>query len=130
MIEEDWKRSGTGEQNRFFCVCEGSNEKEGAAAKKVDAWEERLDGEVGNLKIEFEERISAIESKFSNLEEMMKMMLEFQVKTASSEARTPLTIDWSSGGNPNIGTRREDRELEILEEEDEMPPLDPLPRRE
>ncbi|KAL0918237.1 hypothetical protein M5K25_010235 [Dendrobium thyrsiflorum] len=50
------------------------------AAKKVEALEERLDGEVGNMKSEFGERISAIKGRFSNLEEMMKKMIATLVK--------------------------------------------------
>ncbi|KAL0907045.1 hypothetical protein M5K25_025583 [Dendrobium thyrsiflorum] len=61
------------------------------AAKKVNALEERLDEKVENLKSEFEERILALEGKLSNLKEMMKMVIEFQTKTESSEARALLT---------------------------------------
>ncbi|KAL0924131.1 hypothetical protein M5K25_004937 [Dendrobium thyrsiflorum] len=78
--------------------------------KKVDALEEKLEGEIGLFKSEVEERISSMEERFSNLENMMKKILELHTQPATSEARAPAGGQ-ESGGNPNIGKMRDDREV-------------------
>ncbi|KAH0454223.1 hypothetical protein IEQ34_016147 [Dendrobium chrysotoxum] len=70
-----------------------------------------------------------VEGKFAILEEMMRKMLEFQTKTTSSEARKVATGQ-ESGKNPNPMRRREDQDVKILERDERMPPLEPIPREE
>ncbi|KAL0917440.1 hypothetical protein M5K25_012501 [Dendrobium thyrsiflorum] len=46
------------------------------AAKKIDALEERLEGEMSQIKTTVEDRISSMEDKFSDLQEMVKKAAE------------------------------------------------------
>ncbi|KAI0503976.1 hypothetical protein KFK09_014923 [Dendrobium nobile] len=71
------------------------------ALKKVDILEEKLEGEVGQFKSEVEESISSMEGRFSNLEDMMKKILELHTQLATSKARAPMGGQ-GNGGNPNI----------------------------
>ncbi|KAL0908182.1 hypothetical protein M5K25_022659 [Dendrobium thyrsiflorum] len=103
------------------------------AGRKVEV----LEGEIGQLKTDFEEKISDFQNKFTSihekmdgrfaaLKEMMKKMLEGKQKTATSET----TDDHGRGGNPNPFGGRENPEVEVLEGDDGMPPLEPLSREE
>ncbi|KAH0448373.1 hypothetical protein IEQ34_022173 [Dendrobium chrysotoxum] len=90
-------------------------------AKKVDVLEERLEGEIGQLKTETSDlhaqlsdvkiQISAIHKKmdgnFSSLGDMLKKLLEGQSKTASSEARDASGKP-GSGENSNPISQKED----------------------
>ncbi|KAL0913899.1 hypothetical protein M5K25_017391 [Dendrobium thyrsiflorum] len=93
-------------------------------AKKVDALEERLEGEMSQIKATVEGRISSMEDKFSNLEVMMKKALELHNPTVASEARV------SVGGNTNYGSHRDDHDVEILEGEERRPLQEPIQREE
>ncbi|KAI0511777.1 hypothetical protein KFK09_012409 [Dendrobium nobile] len=66
--------------------------------------------------------MTSMEEKYSNLEGMINKLLEFHTQQTTSEARASL-IGLESGGNPNVETMREDREVEVLGEEEEMPSL-------
>ncbi|KAL0907063.1 hypothetical protein M5K25_025603 [Dendrobium thyrsiflorum] len=69
--------------------------------KKVDVLEERIEGEVSQLKAAFEVRISLMEDMFYNIEEMMKKVLDLHVQPTASKERTPI------GGNANSINRRD-----------------------
>ncbi|KAL0913294.1 hypothetical protein M5K25_016742 [Dendrobium thyrsiflorum] len=99
-----------------------------------------LEGEVRQLKLEFEKKVSELETqilaihdkingKFAIIEEMMRKMLEVQTKMMLLEARGAIGGQ-ESEENPNPIRRREDQELEILDGEDRMPPLEPILRKE
>ncbi|KAL0928155.1 hypothetical protein M5K25_000022 [Dendrobium thyrsiflorum] len=102
-------------------------------AKKVEV----LEGELGQLKTDFEEKILDFQNQFSSihekmdgrfaaLEDLMKKMIDDKQKPASSE-----TIGGHGrGGNPNPLWGRENSEVEVLEGDDGMPPLEPLSREE
>ncbi|PKU65163.1 hypothetical protein MA16_Dca004779 [Dendrobium catenatum] len=60
---------------------------------------------------------------------MMKKLLEKKTNPTSSEARET-TGDHDVGGNPNPLRGRRNPDVEILEGEDDMPPLEPLSREE
>ncbi|KAL0904463.1 hypothetical protein M5K25_026580 [Dendrobium thyrsiflorum] len=66
-----------------------------------------------------------MDGRFVALEEMMKKMLEDKQRTATSE-----NTGNHERGNPNRFRGRENPEVEVLEEEDGMPPLEPLSREE
>ncbi|KAL0914019.1 hypothetical protein M5K25_017516 [Dendrobium thyrsiflorum] len=103
------------------------------AGRKVEV----LEGELGQIKTDFEEKISNFQNKFSSihekmdgrfaaLEDLMKKMIDDKQKPASSE-----TIGGHGrGGNPNPSGGRENPEVEVLEGDDGMPPLEPLSREE
>ncbi|KAL0923472.1 hypothetical protein M5K25_007530 [Dendrobium thyrsiflorum] len=103
------------------------------AGRKVEV----LEGELGQLKTDFEEKISDFQNQFSSihekmdgrfaaLEDLMKKMIDDKQKLASSE-----TIGGHGrGGNPNPSRGRENPEVEVLEGDDGMPPLEPLSREE
>lgn len=96
------------------------------AGRRVEVLEERFEGEVGQLRTDLgslNERFIAMEEKFGNLEEMLKRSLELQTKAADARGRE---VGQGGGGNH---MPREDGEVEILEEEEGIPPLEPLPRR-
>ncbi|KAL0916282.1 hypothetical protein M5K25_013778 [Dendrobium thyrsiflorum] len=67
--------------------------------------------------------------RFAVVEEMLKKLLEDKSKTIVPDTRVA-TGDQRSGGNPNMFRGRENQEVEILEGEDAMPPLEPLSREE
>ncbi|PKU62890.1 hypothetical protein MA16_Dca028184 [Dendrobium catenatum] len=105
------------------------------AGRKVEI----LEWEIGQLKSDCVEKNlyfkklyfaihEKINEKFAIMEELMIKMLEFQTKMVSSKVGGP-TRDHGSGGNPNPITRGKDQKVEMLEEEEKMPPLEPLPRR-
>ncbi|KAH0470131.1 hypothetical protein IEQ34_001689 [Dendrobium chrysotoxum] len=55
------------------------------ARRRVESLEEKLEGEVGQLRVDMRsmnERISAIEGRFGNLEDMMKKIIEMQSKAS------------------------------------------------
>ncbi|KAL0915362.1 hypothetical protein M5K25_015774 [Dendrobium thyrsiflorum] len=79
------------------------------AAKKVDALEERLEGEMSQIKAMVENRISSVENKVSDLHTMKKKILENQI--AASEPIEPVGKTTSS-----VYHRRDD-EMEIMEEQ-------------
>ncbi|KAH0456489.1 hypothetical protein IEQ34_014396 [Dendrobium chrysotoxum] len=56
-------------------------------AKKVDALEEGLEGEMNQSKTTVEERISSMEGQVADLRDMMKKMLETHNQTAASVAK-------------------------------------------
>ncbi|KAL0913836.1 hypothetical protein M5K25_017326 [Dendrobium thyrsiflorum] len=103
------------------------------AGRKVEV----LEGELGQLKTDFEEKISDFQNQFSSihekmdgrfaaLEDLMKKMIDDKQKPASSE-----TIGGHGrGGDPNPFRGRENPEVEVLEGDDGMPPLEPLSREE
>ncbi|KAL0920850.1 hypothetical protein M5K25_007865 [Dendrobium thyrsiflorum] len=99
------------------------------SSKKVDALEEKLEGKVGQFKSEVEKMISSMEGRFSNLEDMMNKILELHTQPEISQARA-LVGGQGSGGNPDIDTMRDDREVEILGDRENMPPLEMITRRE
>ncbi|KAL0922554.1 hypothetical protein M5K25_006545 [Dendrobium thyrsiflorum] len=68
------------------------------AAKKVDALEERLEGEMNQIKTTVEERMSSMEGQVADLRDMIKKMLEVHNQTTASVARN-----------------REEEEAEIVE---------------
>ncbi|KAL0911561.1 hypothetical protein M5K25_019710 [Dendrobium thyrsiflorum] len=67
-----------------------------------------------------------MDGRFAALEEMMKKMLEDKQKMTTSKT----TVNHGRGGNPNPFRGRENSEVEVLEGEDGMPPLEPLSREE
>ncbi|KAL0921448.1 hypothetical protein M5K25_008521 [Dendrobium thyrsiflorum] len=80
--------------------------------------------------IDFQNQFSSIHEKidgrFAALEDLMKKMIDDKQKPASSE-----TIGGPGrGGNPNPSGGRENPEVEVLEGDDGMPPLEPLSREE
>ncbi|KAL0915605.1 hypothetical protein M5K25_016034 [Dendrobium thyrsiflorum] len=103
------------------------------AGRKVEV----LEGELGQLKTDFEEKISDFQNQFSSihekmdgrfaaLEDLMKKMIDDKQKPASSK-----TIGGHGrGGDPNPSRGRENPEVEVLEGDDGMPPLEPLSREE
>ncbi|KAL0902927.1 hypothetical protein M5K25_028383 [Dendrobium thyrsiflorum] len=106
------------------------------AGKKVDV----LEGEIGQLKTDLEGRFSdfqnqistnnkKMEGKFVIMEEMLKKLLKMKTAPATSEARGT-NGDYRRRGNPNLFKGRENPDVEVLEGEDGMPPLEPLSREE
>ncbi|KAL0906076.1 hypothetical protein M5K25_024538 [Dendrobium thyrsiflorum] len=106
------------------------------AGKKVEV----LEGEIGQLKSDLEEKFSdfqnqissnneKMEGKFAVMEEMLKKLLEVKTAPATSEARETIGGHGRSG-NPNMFRVKENPEVEILEGEDGMPPLEPIYREE
>ncbi|KAL0928004.1 hypothetical protein M5K25_002236 [Dendrobium thyrsiflorum] len=113
------------------------------AAKKVDALEERLEGEIGQMKSEIsnlqtqvsdlKKEISVIhvkiDSNFSILGEMFKKLLEGQSKTASLGTR-------EASDNPGSGEtskpikQREDQEVETRKREKRIPSVEPISMEE
>ncbi|KAL0908652.1 hypothetical protein M5K25_023157 [Dendrobium thyrsiflorum] len=72
------------------------------AAKKVDALEERLEGEMSQIKATMEDRISSVEDKVSDLHAMMKKLLENQIQTAGKTQFLIVvggTMKWKSWRN-------------------------------
>ncbi|KAL0921419.1 hypothetical protein M5K25_008486 [Dendrobium thyrsiflorum] len=103
------------------------------AGRKVEV----LEGELGQLKTDFEEKVSDFQNQFSTihekidgrfaaLEDLMKKMIEDKQKPATSET----TGGHGRGGSPNPFRGRENPEVEVLEGNDGMPPLEPLSREE
>ncbi|KAL0917940.1 hypothetical protein M5K25_013049 [Dendrobium thyrsiflorum] len=104
--------------------------------RKVEVLEE----EIGQLKTDFEEKISdfqnqfatihkKIDGRFAALEDLMKKMLEDKQKPATSESKET-TDSHGMGGNSNTFRRRVNPEVEVLEGDDGMPPLEPLSMEE
>ncbi|KAL0904196.1 hypothetical protein M5K25_026272 [Dendrobium thyrsiflorum] len=67
------------------------------AAKKVDELEERLEGEMSQMKATVEDRISFVEDKVSSVEakifdlhEMVKKILKNQIQMVTSETKGPM----------------------------------------
>ncbi|KAL0904110.1 hypothetical protein M5K25_026184 [Dendrobium thyrsiflorum] len=70
-----------------------------------------------------------MDGRFAALEDLMKKMLEDKQKPATSESKK--AIGGHGGGrNPNPFRGRENPEVEVLEGDDGMPPLEPLSREE
>ncbi|KAL0921336.1 hypothetical protein M5K25_008399 [Dendrobium thyrsiflorum] len=99
-----------------------------------------LEKEIGQLKIDFEEKISdfqnqfafiheKMDGRFAVLENMMNKMLEDKKKPATSKSKET-TGSHGRGGNPNPFRGRKNSEVEILEGDYGMPPLEPLSREE
>ncbi|KAI0510225.1 hypothetical protein KFK09_010826 [Dendrobium nobile] len=102
------------------------------AGKKVEA----LEGEFGQLKTDLEGKFMEIstnnerlEGRFAAMEEMMKKLLEMKTHPDTSEVRET-TDGHGVGGNPNPVRGRRNPEVEILEGDDDMPPLEPFSREE
>ncbi|KAL0904718.1 hypothetical protein M5K25_026859 [Dendrobium thyrsiflorum] len=70
-----------------------------------------------------------MEGKFAVMEEMLKKLLELKTNPVTSEASETIG-GHERGGNPNMSRGRENQEIEILEGEDGLPPLEPLSREE
>ncbi|KAL0909549.1 hypothetical protein M5K25_020427 [Dendrobium thyrsiflorum] len=96
----------------------------GMTAKKVDALEERLEGEMNQIKENVEERMSSMEGQVADLRDMMKKMLEFQTQSAASDAKGP------EAKNTNSEIHREEEEVEIVEGRRGRPHLEPFQREE
>ncbi|KAL0923209.1 hypothetical protein M5K25_007254 [Dendrobium thyrsiflorum] len=96
----------------------------GMAAKKVDALEERLEGEMNQIKETVEERMSSMEGQVADLRDMMKKMLEFQTQSAASDAKGP------EAKNINSEIHREEEEVEIVDGRRGRPHLEPFQREE
>ncbi|KAL0908175.1 hypothetical protein M5K25_022650 [Dendrobium thyrsiflorum] len=96
----------------------------GMAAKNVDALEERLEGEMNQIKETVEERMSSMEGQVADLRDMMKKMLEFQTQSATSDAKGP------EAKNTNSEIHREEEEVEIVEGRRGRPHLEPFQREE
>ncbi|KAL0926074.1 hypothetical protein M5K25_004460 [Dendrobium thyrsiflorum] len=94
------------------------------AAKKVDALEERLEGEMNQIKETVEERMSSMEGQVADLRDMMKKMLEFQTQSAASDAKGP------EAKNINSEIHREEEEVEIVDGRRGRPHLEPFQREE
>ncbi|KAL0922931.1 hypothetical protein M5K25_006962 [Dendrobium thyrsiflorum] len=77
------------------------------AAKKVDALEERLEGEMNQIKTTVEERMSSMEGQVADLRDMIKKMLEVHNQITASVARN------GEGRSTNSEIRREEEEAEI-----------------
>ncbi|KAL0928772.1 hypothetical protein M5K25_000693 [Dendrobium thyrsiflorum] len=100
------------------------------AGRKIEI----LEREFRQLKFktsDFQTRFSVvhkkIDGKFAIIKEMMQKLLEGQTKPTILEVGVSLT-EQGNWGNPNVGTMRENWEVKILGEEEEMPPLESLPR--
>ncbi|KAL0918696.1 hypothetical protein M5K25_010719 [Dendrobium thyrsiflorum] len=96
----------------------------GMAAKKVDALEERLEGEMNQIKETVEERMSSMEGQVADLRDMMKKMLEFQTQSAAPDAKGP------EAKNINSEIHREEEEVEIVDGRRGRPHLEPFQREE
>ncbi|KAL0905970.1 hypothetical protein M5K25_024425 [Dendrobium thyrsiflorum] len=90
------------------------------AAKKVDALEERLEGEMNQIKTTVEERMSSMEGQVADLRDIIKKMLEVHNQTTASVARS------GEGRSTNSEIRREEEEAEIVEGERRRPHLEPI----
>ncbi|KAL0909077.1 hypothetical protein M5K25_023601 [Dendrobium thyrsiflorum] len=96
-----------------------------------------LKGEIGQLKTDFEEKISDFQNQFISIHEKIEgrfaaleeKMPEDKQKSATSESKET-TSGHGRGGNPNLFWGRENPEVEVLEGDDGMPPLEPLSREE
>ncbi|PKU78550.1 hypothetical protein MA16_Dca011107 [Dendrobium catenatum] len=99
---------------------------------------EVLEGEIGQLKTDFGEKILYFQSqfvvihekmdgRFTSLEDLMKKMLEEKQKSATSESKETTGVQ-GRGGIPNPFKGRENPEVEVHDGEDGMPPLEPLSR--
>ncbi|KAL0906081.1 hypothetical protein M5K25_024543 [Dendrobium thyrsiflorum] len=94
------------------------------AAKKVNSLEERLEGEMNQIKETVEERMSSMEGQVADLRDMMKKMLEFQAQSAASKAKDP------EAKNTNSEIRRDEEEVEVVEGGRRRPHLEPFQREE
>ncbi|KAL0907799.1 hypothetical protein M5K25_022238 [Dendrobium thyrsiflorum] len=99
-----------------------------------------LEGEIGQLKTDFEEKISDFHNQFATiqenmdgrfvaLEDLMKKMFEDKQKPTTSESKVT-TGSHGRGGNPNPFRGMENPEVEVLEGDDGMPHIEPLSREE
>ncbi|KAL0911094.1 hypothetical protein M5K25_019206 [Dendrobium thyrsiflorum] len=70
-----------------------------------------------------------MEGKFAIMKEMLKKLLKVKTALATSEARGT-NDDHGRRENPNIFRGRENTDVEVLEGEDGMSPLEPLSREE
>ncbi|KAL0918328.1 hypothetical protein M5K25_010331 [Dendrobium thyrsiflorum] len=120
-------RAGKEEFAEFFLISEKYSSNFGflgMAAKNVDALEERLEGEMNQIKETVEERMSSMEGQVADLRDMMKKMLEFQTQSAASDAKGP------EAKNTNSEIHREEEEVEIVEGRRGRPHLEPFQREE
>ncbi|KAL0906834.1 hypothetical protein M5K25_025360 [Dendrobium thyrsiflorum] len=97
-----------------------------------------LEGELDQLKSDFEENISDFQNqfvsvhkkmnvKFTVVEDMPKKLLEAKPNTATSKAKEA-NIGQGRGRKPNPFRGGENQEVKILEGGDGMPPLEPISR--
>ncbi|KAL0914227.1 hypothetical protein M5K25_017740 [Dendrobium thyrsiflorum] len=120
-------RAGKEEFAEFFLRSEKYSSNFGfleMAAKKVDVLEERLEGEMNQIKETVEERISSMEGQVADLRDMMKKMLEFQTQSAASDAKGP------EAKNTNSEIHQEEEEVEIVEGRRGRSHLEPFQREE
>ncbi|KAL0915176.1 hypothetical protein M5K25_015576 [Dendrobium thyrsiflorum] len=115
LVREVTARSGESSSNSGFF---------GMAAKKVDALEERLEGEMNQIKETVEERSSSMEGQMADLRDVMKKMLEFQTQSSASEAKGPEVK------NTNSEIHREEEEVKRVEGRRGKPHLKPFQREE
>ncbi|KAI0497469.1 hypothetical protein KFK09_020697 [Dendrobium nobile] len=94
------------------------------AAKKVDALEERIEGEMNQIKETVEEKMSSMEGQVADLWDMMKKMLEFQTQSAASDIKGP------AAKNADSEIHWEEEEVEIVEGSRGRPHLEPFQREE
>ncbi|KAL0915684.1 hypothetical protein M5K25_016121 [Dendrobium thyrsiflorum] len=92
----------------------------GMVAKKVDALEERLEGEMNQIKTTVEERMSSMEGQVADLRDMMKKMLEIHNQTAASFAKS------GERKSTNSEICREEDEVEIIEGERRRSHMEPV----
>ncbi|KAL0908021.1 hypothetical protein M5K25_022484 [Dendrobium thyrsiflorum] len=78
-------------------------------AKKVDALEECLEGEMSQMKAMVKDRILSVKDKVFDLHEMVKKILENQIQTAASETKGPM------GRTMNSKFCRRYNDVEIME---------------
>ncbi|KAL0910714.1 hypothetical protein M5K25_018796 [Dendrobium thyrsiflorum] len=98
-------------------------------------WDSRV-GRSSNRRLsasDFQNQISSnnerMEGKFAMMEEILKKLLEVKTAPATSEARETIGSQ-GRRGNPNMFRGRKNPEVEILEGEDDTPPLEPLSRED
>ncbi|KAL0921487.1 hypothetical protein M5K25_008564 [Dendrobium thyrsiflorum] len=98
---------------------------------------EVLEGELGQLKTDFEEKISDFQNQFSTIHEKIDgrfAALEDLMKKMMGDKQKPATFETTGGhgrgGNPNPSRGRENPKVEDLKGDDGMPPLESLSREE
>ncbi|KAL0927836.1 hypothetical protein M5K25_002051 [Dendrobium thyrsiflorum] len=109
-------------QNRLCSL--QSNKDLSIAAKKVDALEQCLEGEMNQIKATMEDRIFSMEEQFSNLRDMVKKILDLHNQTAASKARGP------EGKNTNSKICRGENDVENVEGEGRRLHLESFQREE
>ncbi|KAL0918737.1 hypothetical protein M5K25_010764 [Dendrobium thyrsiflorum] len=108
-----------GRPNSRFLTATVLGVEQEMTTKKVDALEERFEGEMSQIKAMMEDRLSSVEGKVSSIEDkvsdlhlMMKRIFENQIQVAALEAKGPM------GRTTNSDVRRRESDGEILEEKE------------